>query len=382
MSGDFPINATRPSLAEAPRPAPSNGAASAHVRPGAGTLAAWLLVCCALVFAMVVLGGATRLTGSGLSMVDWEPVSGILPPLSDTGWEMEFERYRDSPEFKKVNAWMSVQDFKRIYWLEYGHRALGRLIGIVFLLPLLYFVVRRRVDRSLAPKLAGVFVLGGLQGLLGWYMVKSGLVDNPHVSQYRLTAHLGVAVVIYAYMLWVALDLLHPRTRPKVRPAGSGVVSAATTLGVLVFVTVLSGGFVAGLKAGLFYSTFPLMAGQLIPAGMYPGEPAYMNLFENVTTVQFNHRLLAIIVVAYAAVLWVAARRIPLSGRARLWMHAAAVMALVQSSLGVAALLLHVPVWLAVTHQGGALVLFTTLVGLNHSVRERAEDCRNSIAHG
>ncbi|MCP4454569.1 MAG: heme A synthase, partial [Planctomycetes bacterium] len=171
-------------------------------------IAIWLLVCCALVFAMVVLGGATRLTGSGLSMVNWAPVTGVIPPLDEADWEAEFAHYQSSPEYQKINKGMDLSGFKRIFWFEFAHRVLGRTIGIVFLLPFLYFLIRRKIGRSLVPKLGVMFVLGGLQGLLGWYMVKSGLVNNPHVSQYRLTAHLLAAVVIYGYMFWVALDLL------------------------------------------------------------------------------------------------------------------------------------------------------------------------------
>jgi cytochrome c oxidase assembly protein subunit 15 len=172
-------------------------------------IAFWLLVCCAMVFAMVILGGVTRLTGSGLSMVEWDPIFGIVPPLDETAWNETFELYQQSPEYKKINAGMDLAGFKNIYWFEYSHRVLGRTIGTVFLLPFLFFLVKGWVSRPLIPRLTGMFVLGGLQGLLGWYMVKSGLVDNPHVSQYRLTAHLGLAIVIYAYMFNVAMELLH-----------------------------------------------------------------------------------------------------------------------------------------------------------------------------
>jgi heme A synthase len=229
-------------------------------------IAWWLLVCCALVFAMVVLGGVTRLTGSGLSMVNWKPVSGVLPPLSRAAWEREFEHYRQTPEYKYVNKGMSLSEFKGIFWFEYAHRVLGRLIGVVFLLPFLYFLLRRRIEASLVPKLAVMFVLGGLQGLLGWYMVKSGLVDDPHVSQYRLAAHLGLAVLIYAFMLWTALGIL--RSDEDSGSRGSSSFSTYTLiLTIAVFVVMMSGAFVAGLKAGFSYNTFPLMAGQWIPDG-------------------------------------------------------------------------------------------------------------------
>ncbi|MDH3441694.1 MAG: COX15/CtaA family protein, partial [Gammaproteobacteria bacterium] len=217
-------------------------------------VARWLLVCCALVFVMVVLGGVTRLTGSGLSMVDWRPVTGILPPLSDAAWQETFEMYQATPEFQKVNSDMDVNDFKGIFWLEYLHRLLGRTIGIVFLLPFLFYAWRGYIRRDEWPKYTAMFVLGGLQGVLGWYMVKSGLVDNPNVSQYRLTAHLVAAFMIYAYMFWVAMSLLYPSTSADRHP-WYGKTLALTTL---ITITVISGGFVAGLKAGKIYNTFPM----------------------------------------------------------------------------------------------------------------------------
>ena len=271
------------------RVSPNAGAATKRIRSDR-PIAGWLLVCCALVFAMVVLGGVTRLTGSGLSMVNWKPLSGVLPPLSQAAWDREFEHYRDTPEYAYVNKGMTLDGFKGIFWFEYAHRLLGRLIGVVFMIPFVYFLLRRRIEPALAPKLVTMFVLGGLQGLLGWYMVKSGLIDDPHVSQYRLAAHLGLAILIYAYMLWTAFTILHrgdsasPRTR---------FALLATVLAIAVFVTMMSGAFVAGLKAGFIYNTFPLMAGKLVPDGMWSVTPIYLNFFENATTVQFNHRLLA-----------------------------------------------------------------------------------------
>ena len=188
------------------------------------SIAIWLLICCATLYAMVVLGGVTRLTGSGLSMVKWEPVIGVLPPFSQAEWEKVYLLYQQYPEFKSKNSHMDLEAFKGIFWLEYAHRVLGRLIGVIFLLPLIYFLVRKKIDRPLLPKLIIMFLLGGLQGLLGWYMVKSGLSQNPHVSQYRLTAHLGFAFLIYAYIFWIALDLLSSaeKKRPIDDSRGSG----------------------------------------------------------------------------------------------------------------------------------------------------------------
>lgn len=331
-------------------------------------IAWWLLVCCALVFAMVVLGGVTRLTGSGLSMVTWKPISGVLPPLSESAWEREFEHYRKTPEYAYVNKGMSLDAFKSIFWFEYAHRLLGRLIGIVFLIPFLYFLVRRQIEASLVPKLVTMFVLGGLQGLLGWYMVMSGLVDNPHVSQYRLAAHLGLAVLVYAFMLWTALGLLRGEDRPQ-PPARRRLAVHTLVLAIAVFITMMSGAFVAGLKAGFTYNTFPLMAGKLVPDGMWSMEPVYLNFFDNVTTVQFNHRVLAIVTFLAIFAVWFGARRLDLPRSMRLWLNAVVLAALIQVVLGISTLVLRVPVSLAALHQAGAMVLLTVLLCLAFEAR-------------
>jgi cytochrome c oxidase assembly protein subunit 15 len=303
-------------------------------------------------------------------MVNWKPVSGVLPPLSQAAWEREFEHYRKSPEYNTVNKGMSLGAFKRIFWFEYAHRLLGRLIGVVFLLPFLYFLLRRRIEASLAPKLAAMFVLGGLQGLLGWYMVKSGLVDDPHVSQYRLAAHLGLAVLIYAFMLWTALAILHREA--STAPRGRNRFAAfSLILTVAVFVTMMSGAFVAGLKAGFTYNTFPLMAGQWLPDGIWSMAPAYINLFENPTTVQFTHRLLAVATFLAILALWLGARRSTMTRPQRLWLHAVGAATVIQVVLGISTLLLRVPVTLAALHQAGAMALLTVLLCLAYESRFR-----------
>jgi cytochrome c oxidase assembly protein subunit 15 len=331
-------------------------------------IALWLFACCALVFAMVVLGGVTRLTGSGLSMVDWHPISGVVPPLSEAQWQAEFQNYQTSPEYQKINRGMSLAAFKSIFLFEYAHRVLGRAIGVAFLLPFVYFFVRRMLDRALLTRLAGVFVLGALQGLLGWYMVKSGLVDNPHVSQYRLTAHLALAVLIYGYMLWLGLRLWYEGEHHEAAPPRLRNTTFAVS--ALIVVTLLSGGFVAGLKAGLIYNTFPLMNGQWIPDGLLAVEPAILNLFENIVTVQFDHRLLAMTTLVAVLALWLYAIRQPLTGRMRTGFHLLAVLTCVQVGLGVATLLLRVPVSLGAAHQGAALLLLTVVVYVNQAVRQ------------
>jgi len=335
------------------------------------SVAIWLLVCCAAVFGMVVLGGVTRLTGSGLSMVKWEPIIGTLPPMSQLEWEQVFQLYQKFPEFKLKNSGMDLEGFKGIFWFEYAHRLLGRSIGMIFLLPMIYFWIRKKLDRKLAPKLVAMFILGGLQGLLGWYMVKSGLVSAPHVSQYRLTAHLGLAFIIYAYIFWVALGLLFPEDDNNYQRIGAGLRSFSYLITGLLFVTVLSGGFVAGLKAGLAYNTFPLMGGRWIPEGFLNLEPMWRNFFEDVTTVQFDHRVLATLMFILIALFWNVARKADLLPRVRVGVHLFLLFLLIQVTLGISTLLLYVPTDLAASHQGGALVLFTVSLFLSQQMGRR-----------
>ncbi len=331
-------------------------------------VALWLFVCCALIFAMVVLGGVTRLTRSGLSIVEWDPIMGAVPPLTQARWEQTFDKYKQTPEYTKVNSGMSIEEFKGIFYMEWAHRLLGRLIGAVFLIPFVYFLVRRRITRELAPKLIVMFVLGGLQGALGWYMVKSGLVDIPRVSAYRLTAHLAFAVVIYAYIFWTALGLLYP-PEPRPAPRGLGRFGAAVT--ALIFLMILSGGFVAGNKAGFAFNTFPWMNGRFFPEGMYAMQPLWSNLFENIATVQFNHRLLAYLLCLVIPVFWWQAMRVALPARARLAAHFLLGWLAVQVLLGIATLLYAVPVPLAAAHQAVALVLFSVALYILHALRTR-----------
>ena len=346
---------------------PAGGLAGAPARAESTdrAIGAWLLFCAALVYAMVVLGGVTRLTGSGLSMVEWQPILGWLPPTSEAGWQEAFAKYRASPEYRQVNAGMSLAQFQVIYGFEYAHRLLGRLIGVAFLLPLLGFLAAGRLSAARAGRLGGIFVLGGLQGLLGWYMVKSGLVDVPRVSPYRLAAHLGLALVIYALILWQALLALWPRPAPVAAGARRGV----DVMALLLVLTLLAGAFVAGNKAGLAYNTFPLMAGQWIPDGLGALSPWWRNLFENITTVQFVHRLLALLTVAWALLL--AWRLWPLGGwPARLGIGLA-LLTVLQAMVGVATLLAGVPVVLGALHQGTAIAVLSLLLATRYALGAR-----------
>ena len=335
-------------------------AALAAQRP----VAAWLLTCCALVIAMIVVGGITRLTHSGLSITEWQPLVGTLPPLSDADWAVLFEKYRRTPEYQLINAGMSLEGFKGIFWWEYIHRLLGRGIGLAFLLPFLWFLARGAVRGPLARKLAGIFLLGALQGAMGWYMVKSGLVDDPRVSHFRLTAHLGLAFLILATMLWVAMDLLAPRAAAPDAALRGRRVLAWHVVG-FVALMVLTGGLVAGLRAGHAYNTFPLMNGHLVPPEIFQIEPLWKNFFWNIATVQFDHRLFAWVLALTVPLLWWACRRVP---QARLATGVLLALLTLQVTLGISTLLLHVPVALGVAHQGVASLVLCAALWSAHSL--------------
>jgi len=327
-------------------------------------VAAWLLLCAAMVFAMVVVGGVTRLTHSGLSIVEWQPLVGTLPPLNDGEWRALFEKYQHTPEFKQVNFDISLEGFKRIFWWEYFHRLLGRLIGVVFLLPLLWFVLRRRLERRLAWQLGGVFLLGALQGALGWYMVASGLIDNPRVSHFRLTAHLGMALAIFSAELWIALRLLSANA-----PASGRLGRPALGLAALIFVMALTGGFVAGLRAGYAYNTFPLMNGHLVPPEILMLEPWWQNFLYNFATVQFVHRGIAWLLIFLVPWLCWRSRREALDAQGRIACALLLAVCAVQVTLGIVTLLNRVPLVPAAAHQGGAVLLLGAALWAAHALR-------------
>ena len=332
-------------------------------------LAAWLLVCCALLFAIIVVGGVTRLTHSGLSITEWRPVTGTLPPLSHAAWADAFQLYQSTPEYRYVNAGMTLAEFKSIYWWEYVHRLLGRAIGLAFLVPLLWFVARRRVRASLVPTLFGIFALGGLQGAMGWYMVQSGLVNDPRVSQLRLTAHFGIALLILGALLWTALTLLYPE-RARQGHHAPALRRLAFGLWLLVFTMALSGALVAGTHAGLVYNTFPLMNGHLVPPGLLAMQPWFLNVFGNLATVQFDHRVLAWLLIVLVPVFWWRSRvSAGLSGHARISATILLGMLGVQLVLGISTLLMVVPIGLAAAHQAGAVLLFAAAANAAHAHR-------------
>lgn len=316
-----------------------------------------------MVFAMVVLGGFTRLTESGLSMTGWRPVTGWLPPLSVEEWQTHFDAYRNSPEYQKINAGMSLYEYKEIFWLEYLHRLWGRMIGIAFALPFAFFLIKGWLNRPLVLRLSLLLVLGGLQGVIGWWMVKSGLVDRPDVSQYRLATHLIMAFLIIAFALWAALDLLSDKAS-SVSPFTRGYASLIVAV---VFVTVFSGALVAGLNAGMIYNTFPLMQGDLFPPEGFAATPWYKNFFEDLATVQFQHRVLAILSALLVLGFWYAGRTLQPEWRMRSNVMLGVVA--LQVAMGISTLLLVVPIPLAAAHQAGAVVLLIAAIWARHGLR-------------
>ena len=328
----------------------------------------WLYVLTAMVFLMVVVGGATRLTDSGLSITEWKPIVGIIPPLTDAAWHDVFEKYKQIPEYHIVNRGMSLEAFKAIFWWEWGHRFLGRIIGIVFFVPFVWFWWTRRIPRYLAPRLIALFLLGGLQGAIGWYMVRSGLVDRVDVSHYRLAVHLGVAIVILGLLLWTALDFGREARWAADATAGASHAWTAAALLGLIFLQVLLGALVAGLKAGLSHNTWPLMDGALIPSGLGAMSPWYLNVFENVLTVQFNHRVaayvIAAVVLCHVASVW----RSTGGPHIRFSAGVLGLSILVQMGLGVWTLLAQVPLSLGLAHQAGAAMVFSLAVWHLHRI--------------
>jgi cytochrome c oxidase assembly protein subunit 15 len=338
------------------------------------TVGLWLLALAAMILVNVVLGGLTRLTGSGLSMVEWQPLS-VLPPLSDAAWAEMFAKYRESPQFQLVNDHMDLAGFKGIFWLEFIHRNWGRLLGFAFLIPFLLFVWKKIITRAEIPTLALLFVLGAGQGVLGWAMVASGLRDRPEVSHYRLAAHLFAALILYAALLWTGFDRL---TQPKIRPLNKGLRSAKRHLRIILILLCLAipaGALVAGLHAGLIYNTFPLMGDDgLVASDAFEMSPGWINFFANPALVQFDHRVLALFTWTTAMGLMPALFRkqmIPAPLRAKIGLVIA--LANLQVVLGISTLLFYVPIPLAVTHQLCAFLLFGATLWAFQQVRRTIE---------
>ena len=330
----------------------------------------WLLAGCFLVVAMVIIGGITRLTHSGLSMVEWKPVTGFLPPLNEQQWQESFRAYQQSPEFQKINYHFELAEYKSIFWWEYIHRLLGRIIGLAFIFPFIFFMVKKKIDKKLLKKLVIIFFLGGFQGVLGWYMVKSGLVDKPSVSHYRLAAHLITALFLFSYIFWVALDLIHPLQRP-VNSLFNRLYKSSVFLLIILSVQIIYGAFVAGLKAGFIMNTYPLMAGHFIHPGVGRAisDMGLWALTDNMVVVQFLHRNLAILLVVIGVSVWWKFRRNISDKNIGNTLNLMLIVFAFQFLLGVLTLIYVVPAWLGVLHQFGAIILLAVLVYQIHSLR-------------
>ncbi len=340
----------------------------ARLRRDRRLVAGWLFACAGMIFVMVVLGGATRLTGSGLSIMEWAPLSGVIPPLGDAEWRRLYALYQQIPQYSLVNQGFGLSGFKHIFWLEWTHRLWGRLIGVVFLVPLVVLAWRGAIRARLVPRLVGLFLLGGLQGAVGWFMVASGFMpDSTAVSAYRLVVHLTLALVLYGAILWTGLSVLRPAA-PRL-PQACGLRRLALLSVVLVASTIVAGGFTAGLHAGLAYNSFPLMDGRLVPEGWAVLSPVWRNLTENVTAVQFDHRVLATLTALCVLATFVAGLRTRLPRDLRVAVIAVGGMVALQYALGVTTLVYAVPVPVAVLHQAGAALLLTASLVLLHALR-------------
>lgn len=345
-----------------------------HADRTARAVALWLLTVAGLIWAMVAIGGATRLTGSGLSIMEWAPFAGTLPPLSDAEWHRLYDLYKTIPQYELVNQGFGIEGFKQIFWLEWIHRFWGRMIGLVYAGGLAWFWLRGRIPAGYRTRLLLLLLLGGLQGAVGWFMVASGFeADRTAVSPYRLVVHLGLALALFSAILWTALSLLRPQPEavaPALQPAFGSVRRQVKAAAWLVLAAMLAGGFVAGIKAGFDYNTFPLMEGQLIPLGYWRLEPAWLNLTANIPAVQFNHRLLATLAgLAGIGAAFAAWRRLPAGMAARRACLALGAAVCLQYALGVATLLLVVPAWLGTLHQTCAVLVLTTALLALHALR-------------
>ncbi len=323
----------------------------------------WLLTGCFLIFIMVIVGGITRLTDSGLSISNYKLITGTIPPLNETEWQEAFELYQQYPEYQKLHSHFTINDFKSIYFWEWLHRLIGRIIGMVFIIPFIYFLISKQLTKKTIKKCLVLLVLGGFQGFLGWYMVKSGLVDMPDVSHYRLAAHLTTAFLTFAATLWVALDLFYPRKKPaNIKFRNLIVVSY-----IILVIQIIYGAFVAGLKAGLMHNHWPLMnEGKLIHHTVYALDPFYKNLIENPSAIQFVHRTLAYLVVISILILWFKARKLENTSLQRKGINMLLVLVGFQFLLGVFTILYAVPLWLGIAHQIGAFFLLSAMTFTLH----------------
>lgn len=335
-------------------------------------VAHWLVFCAIMVWLMAIIGAITRLTESGLSITVWEPLTGWRWPMNEGEWQAAFDLYRATPHYQQVMAGISLAEFKTIFFWEWFHRLWGRLIGFAFAIPFLWFWVKKQIPRDLMPKLIGLFVLGGLQGAIGWFMVASGLVDRPAVSHYRLALHLGMAFVIFALLLWVAFDIYWKGAQSGSDAKFVKMSGHAKGTLALLAITIVWGAFTAGLDAGKIHTTWPLMSGSFVPDGMWFQSPWWVNPFQNVEAVQFTHRLLAYLTVLGVLAMWMRARKLTAAPRLRFWINAALALVFVQTALGVFTVLTIVSIPLAALHQANGFLLVAAMVGCLYEMRRPA----------
>ncbi len=323
----------------------------------------WLLTGCFLIFIMVIVGGITRLTDSGLSISNYKLITGTIPPLNETEWQEAFELYQQYPEYQKLHSHFTINDFKSIYFWEWLHRVIGRVIGMIFIIPFIYFLITKQLTKKTIKKCLVLLILGGFQGFLGWYMVKSGLVDMPDVSHYRLAAHLTTAFLTFAATLWVALDLFYPSKKSvNIKFRNLIVVSY-----IILVIQIIYGAFVAGLKAGLLHNHWPLMnEGKFIHHTVYALDPFYKNLIENPSAIQFVHRTLAYLVVVSILMLWYKSRKLSLSNLQKKGINTLLILVGFQFLLGIFTILYAVPLWLGIAHQIGAFFLLSAMTFTLH----------------
>lgn len=333
-------------------------------------LRGWFWSIAAFTLAVLIVGGITRLTRSGLSIVEWNPIMGVIPPLGEAQWQEAFDRYRQFPEYQQLRRGMSLDEFKFIFFWEYIHRVLARTIGLVFLVPFAFFAVRRWFNRPLAARALALFALGAGQGLMGWLMVQSGLVDRPSVSHYRLAAHLGLAFLICGYAVWLARELALEATRATVAaPVRRALLRGLALVGALLALQIVWGAFVAGLKAGFIFNTFPLMGGQWVPATLLQLEATLLNFVQNPAAVQWLHRVLGTVLLLAALGYWLRTRGLAADDRSREFATALFALIAGQYLLGVITLLQSVPIPLGVAHQAAALIIFAAWVAALHHAR-------------
>ena len=328
----------------------------------------WLFTGCALIFIMVVIGGITRLTHSGLSIPDYKLISGTISPINDQQWQEAFELYKQYPEYQKLNSNISLTEFKGIFFWEWLHRFIGRAIGLVFIIPFLYFLITSQLNKSTIKKTIILLILGGFQGFLGWYMVKSGLVDKPDVSHYRLAAHLTTAFATFAFTLWVALDLIFP-IKQTINKAYRNLIRISL---IILFIQIIYGAFVAGLDAGFIHNHWPMMSeGKFMhETVLIEKTPVYKNFIEGRSGVQFVHRILAFIVVISVVIIYLKGKKIAISNHQLNGLNSLLVLVGLQSLLGVLTILLQVPLWLGIAHQIGAFLLLSSMIFTLHRFSE------------